>query len=93
MAVSVQKLSRIRLKNYLDFRRDPLLFLSQTREVAIFVELGGSSFVIHQPDAIKEILVIQANFFQRGSSATLLSKRLEEAYLLLREVSICDSGL
>ncbi len=78
---SVEKLFGFRVKNYLNFRRDPLLFLSQTREVADFVELGASTFVVHQPEAIKEILVTHANSFQKGSSASLLSKTIGRGLL------------
>ncbi|MBN8207826.1 cytochrome P450 [Bacillus sp. NTK071] len=78
---TVEKLSGIRLKNYLDFRKDPLKFLSQTREIADFVELGASSFVVHKPDAIKEILVTHASSFQKGASAWLLSKTIGRGLL------------
>ncbi|WP_394173906.1 cytochrome P450 [Guptibacillus hwajinpoensis] len=78
---TVEKLSGIRLKNYLDFRKDPLTFLSQTREVAGFVELGASSFVVHNPEAIREILVTQASSFQKGASASLLSKTIGRGLL------------
>ncbi len=78
MMGTVEKLSGIRLKNYLDFRKDPLGFLLKTREVADFVELGASSYVVHQPEAIKQILVTNAASFQNSV------KRLVEACLLLK---------
>ncbi|WP_283154180.1 cytochrome P450 [Guptibacillus hwajinpoensis] len=78
---TVEKLSGIRLKNYLDFRKDPLGFLLKTREVADFVELGASSYVVHQPEAIKQILVTNAASFHKGNSASLLSQTIGRGLL------------
>ncbi|MCA0171937.1 cytochrome P450 [Bacillus sp. RAR_GA_16] len=79
--MSVEKLSGLRLKNYLSFRKDPLDFLSKTRDIADFVELGASSFVVHQPEAIKQILVSNAGSFQKGNSASLLSQTIGRGLL------------
>ncbi len=79
--VSVETLSGFRLKNYLSFRKDPLGFLSKTRDIADFVELGASSFVVHQPEAVKQILVTNAASFQKGNSASLLSKTIGRGLL------------
>ena len=81
VSVSVEKLSGIRLKNYFSFRKDPLGFLSKTRDIADFVELGASSFVVHQPDAVKQILVTNAESFQKGISASLLSQTIGRGLL------------
>ncbi|WP_347549984.1 cytochrome P450 [Pseudalkalibacillus hwajinpoensis] len=78
---SVEKLSGIRLKNYLEFRKNPLVFLSETRNIADFVELGASSFVVHHPGAMKEILVSKASSFEKGSSASILSKTIGRGIL------------
>ncbi|MCP8968077.1 cytochrome P450 [Ectobacillus ponti] len=73
------------LTNYLTFRKDPLAFLYDTHTIADIVTINPSdrlaSYIIHAPEAIKEILTVKDEQFVKGSSAKIFSRTLGEGVL------------
>ncbi|MCD7034764.1 cytochrome P450 [Metabacillus sp. GX 13764] len=78
-----------RLLNYLRFRKDPLAFLYETQFVSDIVSVNSSSktpsYIVHSPEAAREILSAKEGFFRKGSSAKVLGKTLGEGVLTSEE--------
>ncbi|WP_176560109.1 cytochrome P450 [Brevibacillus dissolubilis] len=74
-----------RLKNYLHFRRDPIDFLIQVRDLADAVKLYDTEkrppFVINSPELIREILVSKDSYFRKGRSSRILGMTLDNGLL------------
>ncbi|USK33828.1 cytochrome P450 [Bacillus sp. F19] len=73
------------LRNYIEFRKDPLLFLLNTHTqgdiVAINPHSKNTSYIIHSRDAVKQILTLKEEYFEKGSSARTLGKTLGNGVL------------
>jgi cytochrome P450 len=73
------------LRNYIEFRKDPLLFLLKTHTkgdiVAINPHSKNTSYIIHSREAVKQILTVKEEYFEKGSSARTLGKTLGNGVL------------
>ncbi|WP_102349155.1 cytochrome P450 [Bacillus sp. Marseille-P3661] len=71
--------------NYLKFRRDPLQFLLNTSTLGDFVCLNATkqsnSYIVHSPDAVKEILTVNHSKFIKGNSSKILGQTLGNGLL------------
>ncbi|MDR0139043.1 cytochrome P450 [Metabacillus idriensis] len=73
------------LSNYLAFRKDPLRFLLNTHTLGDIVAINphsrNTSYIIHSREAVKQILTIKEEYFEKGSSARTLGKTLGNGVL------------
>ncbi|MRX54083.1 cytochrome P450 [Bacillus idriensis] len=73
------------LSNYLAFRKDPLRFLLNTHTLGDIVAINphskNTSYIIHSREAVKQILTIKEECFEKGSSARTLGKTLGNGVL------------
>ncbi|MCY0875834.1 MAG: cytochrome P450 [Firmicutes bacterium] len=74
-----------RVANFFHFRRDPLGFLLGVRGVADIVALSSArakpSFVLNDPEVIREVLVNKEPHFVKGRSSRILSETLGDGLL------------
>lgn len=75
----------LQLFKYLEFRRDPLAWLYETRKLGDIVTINPRSktpsYVIHSPEAVKEILTTKDECFRKGASARTLAKTIGDGVL------------
>ncbi|WP_185806988.1 cytochrome P450 [Bacillus sp. HMF5848] len=68
--------------SYIKFRKNPLDFLLNTASYgADFVKLYLPSYVVHSPDAVKEILTTKDASFSKGNGAKVMRKTLGNGLL------------
>lgn len=74
-----------RVANFFHFRRDPLDFLLGVREVGDIVALSSArakpSYVVNDPECIRDVLVTQESAFVKGRSSRILGETLGDGLL------------
>ncbi|PWK16476.1 cytochrome P450 [Tumebacillus permanentifrigoris] len=74
-----------RLQNYLWFQRDPLGFITASRDSGDMVSLYNSkrrpTYIIHHPELIQQILVTKESSFVKGRSSAILQRTVGQGVL------------
>ncbi|WP_379970761.1 cytochrome P450 [Ectobacillus sp. sgz5001026] len=75
----------LQVKKYIRFRKDPLTFLYDTHTLGDMVAINprgkNVSYIVHSPEAVKEILTTKEQAFIKGASAKTFSKTLGNGVL------------
>ena len=82
--VTVEDISTPRLKNYLEFVRDPIGFFTRVQPLGDVISLKtgvSPTFVVNSPEAIREILIRQDQSFIKGRTTTVLQRTVGEGLL------------
>lgn len=82
--VTVQDINTPRLKNYLEFVRDPITFFRRVQPLGDVISLKtgvSPTYVVNSPEAIREILIRQDQSFVKGRTTTVLQRTVGEGLL------------
>lgn len=82
--VTVQDINTPRLKNYLEFVRDPITFFTRVQPLGDVISLKtgvSPTYVVNSPEAIREILIRQDQSFVKGRTTTVLQRTVGEGLL------------
>ncbi|WP_280770711.1 cytochrome P450 [Salipaludibacillus daqingensis] len=77
-------IKRSRIKNYFDFRRDPLSFFVRLLQKGDIVSLNTGlvpSYIVNSPSFVQEILVTKDAFFRKGRTSKVLTRTIGDGLL------------
>ncbi|WP_416827978.1 cytochrome P450 [Ectobacillus polymachus] len=79
------QLEGLQVLKYIRFRKDPLTFLYETYTLGDIIAINPKgkniSYIVHSPEAVKEILTTKEGSFIKGASAKTFSKTLGNSVL------------
>lgn len=79
------QLEGLQVFKYIRFRKDPLTFLYETYTLGDIIAINPKgkniSYIVHSPEAVKEILTTKEESFIKGASAKTFSKTLGNGVL------------